>query len=71
MITQETQDALDKQALCQRVMELEEHTKQQEARIDSLVSDREKALRWGVTTLGAAVMVMGAWILNFILGHLK
>lgn len=34
------------------------------AQIAALEAERKKALIWGVTTLGTAVLVMGSWILS-------
>ena len=54
------------------------HTQQTEKRIEdlealvkSLVNDRERALRWGIMALGAAVLAMGTYIFNLVTGHLK
>ena len=42
-----------------------------ERMVDSLMTDREKAMRWGILTLGAAVIAMASYIFNFVTGHLK
>ena len=36
--------------------------------IAALEAERTKALKWGVMTLGSAVMGMGVWIANKIIG---
>jgi len=38
------------------------------AQIAALEDERTKALKWGVMTLGTAVMGMGVWIANKIIG---
>lgn len=65
--SQETTIAL----LLDRQKTMEDHLKATDAAIAALVSDRSKALIWGITVLGGAVMAMGAWIANFVTGHLK
>ena len=38
----------------------------------SLQKDRDNAFRWGIIVLGTAVIGMGTWIFNFIIGgHVK
>lgn len=39
--------------------------------IDTLNREKEKALRWGIMTLGAAVLGMGIWIFNLITAQIK
>ena len=39
-----------------------------ESELAALRSERDKALKWGVMTLGGAVLSMGYWILNKIIG---
>lgn len=39
--------------------------------VQELSADRDRALRWGVMALGAAVLGLGTWIFNFITGHIK
>ena len=65
--SQETQIAL----LMQQQKTLEEHQKLTDAAVASLVKDRSSALLWGITVLGTAVTAMGAWIFNFVTGHIK
>lgn len=60
MPSQETTNALAEQ----RLAALEEKVKQ-------LSEDRDKALKWGILTLGSAVIGLGTWVVNFIAGHLK
>ena len=42
-----------------------------ERQVESLITDREKAMRWGILTLGGAVIAMASYIFNFITSHLK
>ena len=42
-----------------------------ERMVEGLMADREKAMRWGILTLGAAVLGMASYIFNFVTGHLK
>jgi hypothetical protein len=60
MPSQETLNALAEQ----RLVALEEKVKQ-------LSDERDKALKWGILTLGSAVVGLATWIFNFIAGHLK
>ncbi len=42
------------------------------AKITALEDERNKALKWGVLSLGSAVMAMGYWIVNKIIaGHIQ
>ena len=42
-----------------------------ERMVEGLMADREKAMRWGILTLGAAVLGMASYIFSFVTGHLK
>lgn len=43
-----------------------------EAELAALRLERDKALKWGVMSLGSAVMAMGYWIVNKIIaGHIQ
>lgn len=42
-----------------------------ERMVESLITDREKAMRWGILALGGAVLAMASYIFNFVTGHLK
>lgn len=43
-----------------------------EAELAALRIERDKALKWGVMSLGSAVLAMGYWILNKITsGHIS
>ena len=64
MASQEIEEALKQQARDKRLEDLERQ-------VSSLLSDREKAMRWGILTLGAAVLAMGSYILNLVTGHMK
>ena len=68
----EIRDALLKQSVETRFIELEKQVKDQKIVLDNLKLERDKALRWGVIALGTAVMGMGSWIVNlFTAGHIK
>ena len=57
--------ALHDQRIDQQIKALQEQ-------VASLADDREKAMRWGIMVLGAAVLAMATWIFNFITtGHIK
>ena len=60
MPSQETTNALSDA----RLDALEEKVKQ-------LSDERDKALKWGILTLGGAVIGLGTWIFNFVAGHIK
>lgn len=43
-----------------------------EAELAALRAERDKALKWGVMSLGSAVLAMGYWIVNKIIaGHIQ
>jgi hypothetical protein len=42
-----------------------------EDKVKELTDDRDRALKWGILTLGSAVLGLGTWVFNFISGHLK
>lgn len=50
---------------------LEDHLKATDAKVAALEDERNKAMKWGIGVLGAAVLGMGSWIFNFITGHMK
>lgn len=60
MPSQETTTAL----AVQRLEALEEKVKK-------LSEERDQALKWGILTLGGAVVGLGTWIVNFIVSHAK
>ena len=39
--------------------------------VEALIIERDKALKWGIATLGALVLSMGAFIVSFVKDHLK
>jgi hypothetical protein len=47
---------------------MEAHLKANDAAIAALVEERNKALKWGIMSLGSAVLGMGYWIFNFLTG---
>ena len=66
-VSRETKDALNEMemiALRKSVIELR-------ADLDALNKEKEKAMRWGIMTLGGAVLAMATWIFNFVTTHLK
>ena len=49
----------------------DQRIKDLERMVESLINDREKAMRWGILTLGAAVLAMASYMVNFITSHIK
>ena len=64
MASAEVEAALLAQATDKRIKDLENL-------VGSLIADREKAMRWGILTLGASVLAMGSYMVNFVTSHLK
>ena len=64
MESAEIQAALLAQKTDKRIEDLE-------SLVESLITDREKAMRWGILTLGAAVLAMGSYIFSFVASHIK
>ena len=64
MPSPETEAALLAEKTDQRIKDLERM-------VESLMTDREKAMRWGILTLGAAVLAMGSYIFSFVASHIK
>lgn len=50
---------------------VEDHIKATDAAVLALQDEHTKALKWGIATLGAAVIAMGSWMWSFVIGHLK
>lgn len=51
---------------------VEDHIKATDAAVLALQDERTKALKWGITVLGAAVLAMASWMWNLLMsGHLK
>jgi hypothetical protein len=51
---------------------MEQEITEANAKIKALEDERNKALKWGVMSLGSAVLAMGYWILNKITsGHIS
>ena len=42
-----------------------------EDKLNKLAEDRDKALKWGIITLGSIVIGLLTWIFNFFVGHFK
>ena len=70
-LSQETLEALEKQTMQARLSELEKQFLIQKQSLDGLKDERDRALRWGILTLGGAVLAMASYIFNFIVSHLK
>ena len=64
MPTPEVEAALKAQETDKRIKDLERL-------VESLITDRDKAMRWGILALGGAVLAMASYIFNFVTGHLK
>lgn len=60
MPSQETQNALAEQ----RITTLED-------KVARLTADRDQALKWGILTLGSAVVGLTSWIVTYFKEHLK
>jgi hypothetical protein len=60
MPSQETQNAVAEQ----RISALEE-------KVARLTADRDQALKWGIMTLGSAVVGLLTWISTYFKEHLK
>lgn len=67
----EVENQLRAQLIEQRFIALELANTVNAAKITQLTSDKEKALVWGIVTLGAVVIGMVVWIFNLITGHIK
>lgn len=63
----ETQIAL----LAAALRTMESDLKEAGAAITALQEERNRALKWGITSLGIAVLGMASWIFNTITGHIK
>lgn len=63
----ETQVAL----LQKSVADMEKHIRTTDAAVVALRDERDRAMKWGVITLGATVISMGVWIFNFVTGSLS
>jgi hypothetical protein len=73
--SQETQIALliaGQKALIEQLEDVENRADKKIAIVESELAalrlERDKALKWGVMTLGSAVVGMAYWILNKIIG---
>jgi len=60
MPSQETHNALSEQ----RIAALED-------KVAKLTADRDQALKWGIMTLGSAVVGLVTWISTYFREHLK
>ncbi len=78
-ISTETQIALLKAGQVALQREIDDNKRESDAklaadaaRIAALENEHSKALKWGVMTLGTAVMAMAYWILDKVIGgHIK
>lgn len=50
---------------------LQEQVKTLMAIVQGLQKDRDSALRWGIATLGAAVLGLGTWAFNLLIQSSK
>lgn len=62
--------------IAERQSVMDEHLKATDAAIAALRAERDSALKWGIITLGTAVISMATWIVNLLLdlikfGHIK
>ena len=57
--------------LLYRLKMLEDHQREQDEHIEALEKERNAALKWGIMTLGGAVMALFALIGTFVKDHIK
>ena len=50
---------------------LQEQVKTLTSIVEGLQKDRDSALRWGIATLGAAVIGLGTWAFNLFVQSIK
>jgi hypothetical protein len=50
---------------------LQEQVKTLSSIVEGLQKDRDSALRWGIATLGAAVLGLGTWAFNLVTQAIK
>ena len=55
----------------QNIDALNKHIEATDARIVALEKERDKALIWGISALGSAVLGLVVWVANYVVGHLK
>ena len=67
MPSQETTNAVT----AHDIESLKMHIRALEEKVETMAKERDNALRWGLVTLGAAVLTMGGWIFNLVTGHIK
>lgn len=67
----EHSNEIDLDRLMQWRVTVEDQIKETNDAIKALQDERTKALKWGITVLGAAVMAMGSWMWSFVVGNLK
>lgn len=67
----EHSNEIDLDRLMQWRVTVEDQIKETNEAIKALQDERTKALKWGITVLGAAVMAMGSWMWSFLMGHIK
>ena len=57
--------------LIEQVRRMEAHLEAQDELIAEMQAERNRALKWGITTLGAALMGLIMWIANIAKDHVK
>ena len=57
--------------LIEQVRRMEVHLEAQDGLIEEMQHERNRALKWGITTLGAALMGLVMWIANIAKDHIK
>ena len=56
--------------LRERVEQMDKHLEAQDRKIYALEHERDRALRWGIGSLGVVVITMGTFIWNWLIaGH--
>ena len=64
MASPETEAALLAEKTDQRIKDLERT-------VSAMLAERNQQMKWGIATLGAAVLGMASYIFNLVTSHLK
>jgi hypothetical protein len=54
-----------------RLTEIEKHQEKIDEEIEALKDERNKALKWGIMTLGTCCIALAGWLFQFLAGHPK
>lgn len=62
----------DIRVLYERLKQMQKDIDANQRRIEALVAERDSLFRWGVLSLGAVVVSIGAWAVSVVMGsHVK